>query len=84
MQNMSKGYDGGAGLVDERRERCDDAHVFQALRDWCGLRVGWGYGPQHVVDVLNRLRGPFNLSNAALAAAEAAVRDTRLGRQMPG
>jgi histidinol-phosphate aminotransferase len=29
-----------------------------------------------VVDTLMRMRGPFNLSTAALAAAEAAVRDT--------
>ena len=36
-----------------------------------------GYGPQAVIDVLNRIRGPFNLSTAALAAAEAAVRDTQ-------
>jgi histidinol-phosphate aminotransferase len=28
-----------------------------------------------VIDVLNRVRGPFNLSQAALAAAEAAIRD---------
>ena len=40
------------------------------------MRVGWGYGPAHVVDALNRVRGPFNLSSSALAAAEAAVRDT--------
>ena len=40
------------------------------------MGVGWGYGPQAVIDVLNRIRGPFNLSAAALAAAEAAVRDT--------
>jgi histidinol-phosphate aminotransferase len=37
--------------------------------------VGWGYGPRAVIDVLNRVRGPFNLSTAALEAAEAAVRD---------
>jgi histidinol-phosphate aminotransferase len=40
------------------------------------MRVGWAYGPQAVIDVLNRIRGPFNLSTAALAAAEAALRDT--------
>ncbi len=37
-----------------------------------------------IIDVLNRIRGPFNLSTAALAAAEAAVRDTALHREMPG
>ena len=33
------------------------------------------YGPQHIIDVLNRVRGPFNISTPALAAGEAAVRD---------
>ena len=40
-----------------------------------GMRVGWAYGPRAVIDVLNRIRGPFNLSAVALAAAEAAMRD---------
>ena len=40
-----------------------------------GLRIGWGYGPRHVIDVLNRIRGPFNLSTTQQEAAEAAVRD---------
>jgi histidinol-phosphate aminotransferase len=40
-----------------------------------GLRVGWGYGPKDIIDVLNRIRGPFNLSGPALAAAEAAIKD---------
>jgi histidinol-phosphate aminotransferase len=49
--------------------------TFSKIHGLGGLRVGWGYGPAHVVDVLNRVRGPFNLSTPALAAAEAAVRD---------
>jgi histidinol-phosphate aminotransferase len=40
-----------------------------------GLRVGYGYAPRPIIDVLNRIRGPFNLSGVALAGAEAAVRD---------
>ena len=70
-----EGYDGGAGLVDAR-ENVVMTRTFSKLYGLGGLRVGWGYGPQHVVDVLNRLRGPFNLSNAALVTAEAAIRDT--------
>ena len=50
--------------------------TFSKIHGLGGLRVGWGYGPAHVIDVLNRVRGPFNLSTAALAAAEAAIRDT--------
>ena len=50
--------------------------TFSKIHGLGGLRVGWGYGPAHVVEVLNRVRGPFNLSTPALAAAEAAVLDT--------
>jgi histidinol-phosphate aminotransferase len=39
------------------------------------LRIGWGYGPAEIIDVLNRIRQPFNLSPGQMDAAEAAVRD---------
>ncbi len=67
-------YDGGAALVDT----CENVvmtRTFSKLYGLGGLRVGWGYGPQHVIDVLNRVRGPFNLSNIQLAVAEAALGD---------
>ncbi|EDM72630.1 histidinol-phosphate aminotransferase [Roseobacter sp. AzwK-3b] len=70
-----EGYDGGASLVD-RRDNVVMTRTFSKLYGLGGLRVGWGYGPSHVIDVLNRIRGPFNLSQAALVTAEAAVRDT--------
>ena len=67
-------YDGGAALVD-MRDNVVMTRTFSKLYGLGGLRVGWGYGPAHVIDVLNRIRGPFNLSTAALVTAEAAVRD---------
>ncbi|SLN55428.1 Histidinol-phosphate aminotransferase 2 [Roseovarius litorisediminis] len=70
-----EGYDGGIKLVDTR-DNVVMTRTFSKLYGLGGLRVGWGYGPQLVADVLNRLRGPFNLSHAALVTAEAAVRDT--------
>ena len=70
-----EGYDGGARLVDSR-ENVVMTRTFSKLYGLGGLRVGWGYGPDHVIDVLNRIRGPFNLSQPALVTAEAAVRDT--------
>ena len=70
-----EGYDGGAKLV-EQRDNVVMTRTFSKLYGLGGLRVGWGYGSRDVIDVLNRVRGPFNLSNTALAAAEAAVRDT--------
>jgi histidinol-phosphate aminotransferase len=70
-----EGYDGGASLVDSR-ENVVMTRTFSKIYGLGGLRVGWGYGPQHVLDVLNRIRGPFNVSQAGLSAAEAAMRDT--------
>ncbi|MEJ6401345.1 histidinol-phosphate transaminase [Yoonia sp. 2307UL14-13] len=69
------GFDAGKALV-EARENVVMSRTFSKIYGLGGMRVGWGYGPQAVIDVLNRIRGPFNLSAAALAAAEAAVRDT--------
>jgi histidinol-phosphate aminotransferase len=40
-----------------------------------GLRLGWAYCPPAIADVLNRVRGPFNVSAAAQAAGIAAVED---------
>ncbi|WP_298920635.1 histidinol-phosphate transaminase [uncultured Roseobacter sp.] len=68
------GYDGGATLV-EARENVVMTRTFSKLYGLGGLRVGWGYAAQHVIDVLNRVRGPFNLSSVALAGAQGAVRD---------
>lgn len=69
-----EGYDSGAALVD-KRSNVVMTRTFSKIYGLGGLRVGWGYGPSHVIDVLNRIRGPFNLSSPAIAAAEAAVRD---------
>jgi histidinol-phosphate aminotransferase len=68
------GYDGGAALVDARTNVVM-TRTFSKIYGLGGLRIGWGYGPRAVVDVLNRIRGPFNLSTTQLEAAEAAVRD---------
>ncbi len=68
------GYDGGAALV-AARENVVMTRTFSKIYGLGGLRVGWGYGPKAIIDVLNRIRGPFNLSNTQLDVAEAAVRD---------
>ncbi|WP_296640646.1 histidinol-phosphate transaminase [Roseinatronobacter sp.] len=69
-----EGYDGGAAMVDAR-ENVVMTRTFSKLHGLGGLRIGWGYGPAHVMAVLNRLRGPFNLSNTQLDVAEAALGD---------
>jgi histidinol-phosphate aminotransferase len=39
-------------------------------------RIGWMYAPAHIVDVVNRIRGPFNVNRPAQYAGAAAARDT--------
>lgn len=68
------GFDGGAALV-EQRDNVIMTRTFSKLYGLGGLRVGWGYGPADVIDVLNRIRGPFNISNPQMDTAVAAVRD---------
>ncbi|MEX5578989.1 histidinol-phosphate transaminase [Pseudophaeobacter sp. A-200-2] len=70
-----EGFDAGASLVAER-DNVFMTRTFSKIYGLGGARIGWGYGPKEIIDVLNRLRGPFNVSTTALAAAEASVRDT--------
>ncbi len=49
--------------------------TFSKIHGLAGLRLGWAYCPEAVADVLNRIRGPFNVSAPALAAGVAAIED---------
>lgn len=69
-----EGYDGGADLAT-RLPNVFMTRTFSKIYGLGGLRIGWGYGPRHIIDVLNRIRDPFNLSTAQLETAEAAIRD---------
>jgi len=68
-------------------ERCDTTawlarfpnllvvRTFSKAYGLAGLRVGYGLGNAAVIDLLNRVRHPFNVNAPALAAAEAALDD---------
>ncbi len=49
--------------------------TFSKIHGLAALRLGWAYCPAGVADVLNRLRGPFNVSEAVQAAGIAALGD---------
>jgi len=49
--------------------------TFSKIYGLAALRLGWAYCPAHVADVLNRVRGPFNISAPAMAAGAAAMAD---------
>ncbi len=49
--------------------------TFSKIYGLAGLRVGWTYAPAGVVDVINRVRGPFNVNLVAQKVAVAALQD---------
>ena len=67
-------YSDGAELVHDA-DNTVMTRTFSKIYSLAGLRIGWLYGPTDVVDVLNRIRAPFNVNAVALAAAEAALSD---------
>ncbi|MEO0958550.1 MAG: aminotransferase class I/II-fold pyridoxal phosphate-dependent enzyme, partial [Pseudomonadota bacterium] len=68
------GEDGGIALVRDR-DNVVMTRTFSKIHGLAALRLGWAYGPAHVIDVLNRVRGPFNVTVPAIAAGTAAVAD---------
>lgn len=49
--------------------------TFSKIYGLAALRIGWAYCPAHIADVLNRVRGPFNMNAPAIAAGAAAMAD---------
>jgi histidinol-phosphate aminotransferase len=68
------GHDGGIGLV-RAHNNVVMTRTFSKVYGLASQRLGWAYAPAHVIDVLNRVRGPFNVTAPALAAGEAAIQD---------
>ncbi len=66
--------DGAEELV-RARENVAMTRTFSKIYGLAALRLGWCYAPEHVVSVLHRVRGPFNVTAPALAVGEAAIRD---------
>lgn len=70
----SAGFDGGTRFA-ETYPNVLMTRTFSKIYGLGGLRVGWGYGGQHLIETLTRIRQPFNLSNIQMDAAIAAVQD---------
>jgi histidinol-phosphate aminotransferase len=67
-------YASGLELVAES-ENVVMTRTFSKIYGLANLRIGWLYGPAHIVDALDRIRGPFNVNGAAIEAGSAAVTD---------
>lgn len=68
-------YEAGLELV-ATTDNTVMTRTFSKIYGLAALRIGWAYCPADVADVLNRIRGPFNLSAPSIAAGAAAMEDT--------
>jgi histidinol-phosphate aminotransferase len=55
--------------------------TFSKAYGLAGLRVGYGIARREVIELLNRVRAPFNVNSVALAAAAAALGDSGFVRE---
>lgn len=72
--DAEEGYENGFAFAKGR----DDVVVlrtFSKIYGLAGLRLGYGYCPAEIADILNRVRGPFNVSAPAQVAGLAALSD---------
>jgi len=69
-------YESGLELAS-KADNVVMTRTFSKIYGLAGLRVGWAYGPAHVADTLDRVRGPFNVNIAGQRAAVAALADTQ-------
>jgi len=67
-------YESGIELV-ATSDNVVMTRTFSKIHGLAALRLGWLYGPAHVVDAVNRIRGPFNVNAPAIAAGVAAIGD---------
>ncbi|WP_420960576.1 histidinol-phosphate transaminase [Brucella sp. IR073] len=67
-------YEAGVELVSAS-ENVVMIRTFSKVYGLPGLRIGWMYAPVHIIDAIDRLRAPFNLNSAAIAAGVAAIKD---------
>lgn len=62
------------------------SRTFSKMYGLAGLRIGYGIADQEIIDILNRLREPFNVNSIAQVAAVACLKDKtyyrRIGREV--
>jgi histidinol-phosphate aminotransferase len=71
---LANDYESGISLV-ESSSNVVMTRTFSKIYGLAALRLGWAYCPPAIADVLNRIRGPFNVSAPAISAGTAAIKD---------
>lgn len=68
-------YNAGHQLVGNLQKNVVVLHTFSKIYGLAAVRLGWAYCPIEIADVLNRIRGSFNVTAPAQAAGIAAIQD---------
>lgn len=72
---LPTGEDDGGLALAERHENVLVTRTFSKIHGLAGERIGWATGAPHLIEALNRIRGPFNVTSTGQAAAQAAIGD---------
>lgn len=72
---LEAGEDDGGLALAGRNGNVLVTRTFSKIYGLAGDRIGWATGAPHLIDVLNRIRGPFNVGTTGQAAALAAIGD---------
>jgi histidinol-phosphate aminotransferase len=72
---LAPGQDDGGLALAAAHGNVLVSRTFSKAYGLAGERVGWATGAPHLIDAINRIRGAFNVSNPAQAAALAALGD---------
>src|SRR5579863_727807 len=67
-------YESGIELV-ATSDNVVMTRTFSKIHGLAAVRLGWMFGPAHIIAAINRIRGPFNVSAPAIAAGVAAIED---------
>lgn len=74
---LPEGEDDGGLPLAAAHDNVLVTRTFSKIHGLAGERIGWATGAPHLVEALNRIRGPFNVTNTGQAAALAALADDK-------
>ncbi len=67
-------YEAGIELVGSS-QNVVMTRTFSKVHGLGGARIGWCYAPSHIIDALDRVRDPFNVTATAIEAGVASIQD---------
>ena len=67
-------YKGALDLVDNH-DNMVVTRTFSKIHGLAAVRLGWMYAPEYIADIIQRVRGPFNVNLPAIEAGIAAIED---------